>query len=180
MAVVLAGMVSCAGLVLGRVYDGTLLQVLVAGAATGSVLLSVLARRLPAWTAGPLSVVGLVGYVLLSARVTATAADVPGGLASITADAARNGIPRLLTALIPVEPQPDTILVPVVAAWLAGLAGAELAVRGGRVLLGYVAPGLCFAGAAYTVGPNADPAVWPGLAFAGLAIAGLVATGPTR
>ena len=34
----------------------------------------------------------------------------------------RDGIPRLLAALVPIEPQPDTIAVPVMATWLAGLA----------------------------------------------------------
>ena len=174
----LVGMVACAGFALGRIYDGTLLPRLVAGAGAGAVLLSVLARRLPAWTAGPLSVAGLLGYTLLAVRLSAGAADVPGTLAGVTADAARNGIPRLLTALIPVEPQPDTVLVPVVVAWLAGLAGAELAVRGRRVLLGCLPPVLAYAGALYLVGPNAAAATWPTLIFAGLAAVALAASGP--
>lgn len=174
---VLIGMVGCAGVVLGHIYDSPLLAQLVAGAGAASVLISVAATRLPAWTAGPLSVAGLFGYTLTAVRVSARAADVPGDLATVTADAARNGIPRLLTALIPVEPQPDTVLVPVVAAWLAGLAGAELAVRGRRVLLGYTAPTVSYAAALYVVGPNATTAVWPTLAYAGLATVGLAASG---
>ncbi|HET6212496.1 MAG TPA: transglutaminase domain-containing protein, partial [Micromonosporaceae bacterium] len=142
-------MVGCAGVALGRIYDGTLLPLLVAGAAAGSVLVGLLTLRLPGWTAGPLSVAGLAGYLLLSVYLSARAGDVPGGLATLTMDAARNGVPRLLTALIPIEAQPDTVLVPVTVAWLAGLAGAELAVRGHRILLGYAAPALCYAGALY-------------------------------
>ena len=174
---VIAGMVALAGIALGRIYNGVLLPELVAGAALGGVLVPMLTRRLPGWTAGPLSAAALFGYVLLAVRLSARAADVPGGLATLTADAARNGIPRLLTALIPVEPQPDTVLVPVVTAWLAALAGAELAVRGRRVLLGYLPPTLCYGAALYLVGPNAGTALWPTLAFAGLAALGLTVTG---
>jgi len=173
--VALAGMVACAGFALGRIFDGVLLPRLVLGAAAGSVLLSALTRRLPAWSAGPLSVAGLVGYALVAVRVSASAAGIPGDLAALAVDAARNALPRMLTALIPVEARPDTVLAPVVAAWLAGLAGAELAVRGRRILLGYAAPTACYAGALYVVGPNAAPAWWPTVAFAGLAALGLAA-----
>lgn len=173
--VALAGMVACAGFALARIYDGVLLLRLVLGAAVGSVLLSALTRRLPAWSAGPLSVTGLVGYTLVAVRLSASAAGIPGDLATLTVDAARNALPRMLTALIPVEARPDTVLAPVVAAWLAGLAGAELAVRGRRILLGYAAPTVCYAGALCVVGPNAAPAWWPTVAFAGLAALGLAA-----
>jgi hypothetical protein len=174
--IALAGMLVLAGFVLGRIYNGPLLTQLVAGAAIGSVGVSVAARRLPAWLVAPLSVVALAGYAILALQVSAQRADLKGPLADVATDALRNGIPRLLTALIPVEPQPDTVIVPVVAAWLAGLAGAELAVRGGRVLLGYGPPTLLYAGALYVVGPNASTAVWPTLAYVGLAAAGLAAT----
>ena len=86
--------------------------------------------------------------------------------------------------MIPVEPAPDTVLVPLVAAWLAGLAGAEVALRTGRVLLGYLPPALLYAGALYVVGPNADPALWPTMAFVAAAArragAPRPATGATR
>jgi len=174
--VAIAGMLVLAGLALGRIYHGPLLAQLVAGAAAGSVGLGVAARRLPGWLVAPLSVVALAGYTLWTLWLTAQRAELPGSLSEVASDALRNGIPRLLTALIPVEPQPDTVVVPVVATWLAGLAGTELAVRGGRVLLGYAPPTLLYAGALYVVGPNAPHAVWPTLAFAGLAAAGLAAT----
>ncbi|MGC1210420.1 MAG: transglutaminase domain-containing protein, partial [Micromonospora sp.] len=166
-------MIALAGVVLGRVYAGPLLTRLTVGAAVGSVLASVAARRLPSWLVAPLSVLALAGWTALSLRLAAAHADLPGGLGAVAADAARNAIPRLLTAMIPVEPAPDTVLVPLVAAWLAGLAGAEVALRAGRVLLGYLPPALLYAGALYVVGPNAEPAVWPTVAFAAAAAVGL-------
>ncbi|MEU4792773.1 transglutaminaseTgpA domain-containing protein, partial [Micromonospora tulbaghiae] len=143
----------------------------------GSVLVSVAARRLPSWLVAPLSVAALTGWTLLSLRLAATHAALPGGLGEVAADAARNAIPRLLTAMIPVEPAPDTVLVPVVAAWLAGLTAAEVALRAGRVLLGYLPPALLYAGALYVVGPNADPAIGPTVLFAAVAAAGLATSG---
>ncbi|XTZ19115.1 transglutaminaseTgpA domain-containing protein [Micromonospora echinospora] len=170
-------MIGLAGVVLGRVYAGDLLTRLVLGAAVGSVLVSVAARRLRSWLVAPLSVLALAGYTAVALRVAAQRADLSGGLGRIVVDAAGNGVARLLTAMIPVEPTPDTVLVPLVAAWLAGLAGAEVALRAGRVLLGYLPPALLYAGAVYVVGPNAGPALWPTLAFAALAALGLAVTG---
>ncbi|MER7415745.1 transglutaminaseTgpA domain-containing protein [Micromonospora peucetia] len=169
----LAAMIGLAGAVLGRVYAGPLLTLLVLGVAVGSVLVSVAARRLASWLVAPVSVLAMAGWTAWSLRLTATRAELPGGLAEVTADAAANGIPRLLTAMIPVEPTPDTVLVPLVAAWLAGLAGAEVALRAGRVLLGYLPPVLLYAAALYVVGPNADPAIGPTLAFVAVAALGL-------
>lgn len=185
---VLAGMLALAGVSLGRIYHGPLLTLLVAGAAVGSVGVSVAARRLPAWLVSPLSVLALSGYALWALDLAADRAGTPGAFTDVASDALRNGIPRLLTAMIPVEPQPDTVIVPVVAAWLAGLASAEVAVRGRRVLLGYAPPVLLYAGALYVVGPNAaagvagaDPSElsWSTLTFAGLAATGLAVTART-
>ncbi|MDM4719742.1 transglutaminaseTgpA domain-containing protein [Micromonospora sp. WMMA1363] len=174
VGVTLAAMVALAGVVLGRVYAGGLLTGLVAGAAAGSVLVGLVCRRLPSWLVAPLSVLGMTAWTLWSLRLAASRAELSGPLVEVTADATGNGIPRLLTAMIPVEPTPDTVLVPVVAAWLAGLAGTEVALRAGRVLLGYLPPALLYTGALYVVGPNADPAVRPTLAFAAVAVLGLV------
>ncbi|RZU76899.1 transglutaminase superfamily protein [Micromonospora kangleipakensis] len=171
-------MIALAGVVLDRVYAGPLLTRLMVGAAVGSVLVSVAARRLPSWLVAPLSVLALAGWTALALRLAVAHADLPGSLGAVTADAARNAIPRLLTAMIPVEPAPDTVLLPLVAAWLAGLAGAEVALRAGRVLLGYLPPALLYAGALYVVGPNAQPAIWPTVAFAAVAAVGLAA--PSR
>ncbi|MEU4681395.1 DUF3488 and transglutaminase-like domain-containing protein [Micromonospora sp. NPDC023737] len=172
----LIAMTALAGVVLGRVYAGPLLPRLVAGAALGSVLVSVAARRLPSWLVAPLSVVAMAGWTAWSMRQAAVLADLPGSLAGVTGDAARNGIPRLLTAMIPIEPTPDTVLVPLVATWLAGLTGAEVALRAGRVLAGYLPPVLLYAGALYVVGPNAAPALWPTVVFVAVAALGLVAS----
>ncbi|MFU8849381.1 transglutaminaseTgpA domain-containing protein [Micromonospora sp. SL1-18] len=166
-------MITLAGVVLGRVYADPLLTRLILGAAIGSVLVSVAARRQPSWLVAPLSVAGLAGWTLLSLRLAASHAALPGSLAEVTADAARNAIPRLLTAMIPVEPAPDTVLLPVVAAWLTGLAAAEVALRTRRMLLGYLPPVLLYTGAVYVVGPNAGPAITPTVVFAAVAAAGL-------
>ncbi|MEJ3750339.1 transglutaminaseTgpA domain-containing protein [Actinomycetes bacterium KLBMP 9797] len=171
-------LLALSGVALGRIYAGGLLTQLVVGAALGSVAVSVAARRLPSYLVAPLSVTAMSAYTILAVWLAARRAELPGGLLDVLTDAARNGIPRLLTAMIPVEPAPDTVLVPVVAVWLAGLAGAEVAVRAGRVLLGYAPAALLYAGALYVVGPNAASAVWPTLGFAAVAAAGLAATGP--
>lgn len=170
-------LVALSGVVLGRVYADPLLTRLMAGAAVGSVLVGVAARRLPSWLVAPLSVAAMAGWTLVSLRLAAAHAALPGGLGEVTTDAARNAIPRLLTAMIPVEPAPDTVLVPVAAAWLAGLTAAEVALRAGRVLLGYLPPALLYAGALYVVGPNADPAIGPTVVFAAVAAAGLATPG---
>ncbi|MFI5929124.1 transglutaminaseTgpA domain-containing protein [Micromonospora sp. NPDC051543] len=171
----LIALIALAGVVLGRVYAGDLLTRLVIGAAVGSVLASVAARRLPSWLVAPVSMAALAGWTLWSLRLAAARADLPGSLLDVSTDAARNGIPRLLTAMIPVEPTPDTVLVPVVAAWLAGLAGAEVALRTGRVLLGYLPAAGLYAAALYVVGPNAEPAIGATVAFVAVAAVGLAA-----
>ncbi|MDG4826643.1 transglutaminaseTgpA domain-containing protein [Asanoa sp. WMMD1127] len=174
---VLVVMIAAAALALGRVYAGAVLVPLVAGAGAGAVLVSVAARRAPSWLVAPVSVVGMAGYTLGALWWAADRAGLPGPLRDLVVEAARNGIPRLLTALIPVEPTPDTVIVPVVAGWLAGLAGAELGLRWGRLLIGYGPPVLLFAGALYVVGPNAAPALVPALMIVIAAAAGLAVTG---
>ena len=176
----LAGMITLAGAALGRIYADALLTELVAGSAVGSVAVSVAARRRPSWTVAPVSVLLLAGYLLLAIRLAAARAGLAEPLAQITADALANGIPRLLTAMIPVESTPDTVVVPVVAAWLAGLGGAELAVRTGRALLACLPAAALYAGALYVVGPNAPAAGWPTLAFAGFVVVALAATAKPR
>ncbi|HEU4347124.1 MAG TPA: DUF3488 and transglutaminase-like domain-containing protein, partial [Actinoplanes sp.] len=170
----LLGLIVLAGVVLGRIYAGALVTQLIAGAAAGSVGAGVAARRLPSWTVAPLSVLLLAGYTILAVTIAADRAQLTDPLAATLADALANGIPRLLTAMIPIEAAPDTVVVPVIAAWLAGLAGTEIALRAGRVLLACAPATALYAAALYAVGPNATAAVRPSLVFAGLVVAGLL------
>lgn len=174
LALLVAALVAVAGLSLNRVYSGALLLTLVAGAAVGSALISAALRRLPAWAVAPLSVAAMVAYTLYSINVSAGASGVSGDLRTVTVDAARNALPRLLTALIPVEPQPDTVLAPVVLAWLAGYAGTELAVRAARPAVALLPPTLLYIGALVLVGPNAPVTLWQPVLFAAIAALGLV------
>ncbi|MFI5896592.1 DUF3488 and transglutaminase-like domain-containing protein [Actinoplanes sp. NPDC051513] len=176
VAAALAGMIALAGVALGRIYADSLLALLVAGAALGSVGLGVAARRLPNWAVAPLSAVLLAAYTIVVLKVAAGRAEMTGPLVKIARDSLANGIPRLLTAMIPVEPTPDTVVVPVIAAWLAGLAAAEVAVRAGRVLLGLAPVIALYVGALYVVGPNASAGGWTTLGFAGLAVVALAAS----
>ena len=178
--VALIGLLAVPGVVLQRIYSGDLLLRLVLIAAVASVLLSLLVRRMPAWTAAPVSVAGLAALAAVAVKLSQASGQIDGALPAVARDALRNGIPRLLTALIPIQPQPDTVLVPVIATWLAGLAAAELAVRYQRVLLSYLMPTLLLGGALYLVGPNARPSLWLPLAFAGFAALGLAASGRDR
>ncbi|WP_432987708.1 DUF3488 and transglutaminase-like domain-containing protein [Dactylosporangium sp. CA-233914] len=175
----LLGMLVLAGLALAPIYNGTLLPLLTTVAAAASVLISVAVRRLPAYTAAPASVLGLAGMVYVTVRVSAQAGQIPGAVPDVAREALRNSIPRLLTALIPIEPQPDTVLLPVIVTWLAGLAAAECGVRYNRVLLSYTAPTALFGGALYLVGPDTTAAratTWIPLAYAAFAILGLIAS----
>jgi hypothetical protein len=174
---VIAGMTLLAALPVTRVYHGDLLFQLLVGAAVAPMLISVALRRLPAYPLAPVSVLALAGYTLLAVRVSAGPAGVHGPLPTLWVDALRNGIPRLLTALIPVEPQPDTVLVPIVATWVLGMLGTEIAVRGRHVLLGYAAPTALYGASLVFVGPNAAAPLWQPVAYAALAALGLAATG---
>ncbi|MCA2218500.1 DUF3488 and transglutaminase-like domain-containing protein [Jidongwangia harbinensis] len=174
----LAGLIALSGLVLGRIYADGLLAQLVAGAAVLSVGAGVAASRLPSWSVAPGSVLLLAGYTAGALAVAANRADIREPLPEVLPDALVNGIPRLLTAMIPVEATPDTVVVPVIAAWLAGLAGTEIAVRAGRVLLGCLPAAALYAGALYVVGPNAAAAGWPTLLFAVAVVAGLAVSRP--
>ncbi|MEV0645410.1 transglutaminaseTgpA domain-containing protein [Phytomonospora sp. NPDC050363] len=165
----LMGMITLAGGALGRIYLNELLLYLVAGAAFVSVAVGTLLRNRSPVFLPPLTVVLLFGYTILCVQLTAGRATISGTFADIYVDAVRNSVPRLLTSMIPVESQPDTVLVPVVASWAVGLISTELAVRYRRVLLGCVAPMILYGGSLYLVGPNASGLIWYALLFAALA-----------
>src|SRR4029453_17239300 len=98
------------GLVLGRIYADVLLAQFIAGAAVGSVATGVAARRLPSWTVAPISVLLLAGYAALTLKIAADRAALTDPLPAIVTDALANGIPRLLTAMIPVDPTPAPLV----------------------------------------------------------------------
>lgn len=170
-ALLLAGMIAVAGWTLGEIYSGPLLFRLVAGAGLASVLAALVVRPLPAWTTAPVSVLGLAGYMAFALTYSAQQADVPGGLLDNAADALANGVPRLVTAMVPIEPQPDSLAIPVVAAWITGLAAAELA-RHGRALIALGPPTVLYGASLVLVGPH-RAGIWSAVAFAGLGLAAL-------
>ncbi|MFY1650659.1 transglutaminaseTgpA domain-containing protein [Solwaraspora sp. WMMB762] len=176
VAAALIAMTGSAAVLLGRIYDGSAAGWLIAGAGAAAVLVGTFARRLPNWQVAPLSVVLMAGYLLAAGWWTADRAELTGTVTRLLADAAANGVPRLLTAMIPMEAVPDTVVVPVVASWLAGFTATELAVRARRMLLGCLPPLLLFGAAAFVVGPNAEPARWLALLFVAAAAVGLLVT----
>ncbi|WJK38498.1 DUF3488 and transglutaminase-like domain-containing protein [Solwaraspora sp. WMMA2056] len=177
---VLIVLIGCAAALLGRIYDGPVATWLVAGAGGSAVVVGTVARRLPNWQVAPLSVMSMAGYLLAAGWWTARRSELPGPVSVLLAEAAVNGVPRLLTAMIPMEPVPDTVLVPVVASWLAGFTATELAVRGRRMLLGCLPPVLLFGAAVFVVGPNAEPAHWPAVGFIAATALGLALTAEAR
>jgi transglutaminase-like putative cysteine protease len=181
----LAGMLTLAGFAADQVYSGSLLLSLLTGAAAASVLISVACARVPAGLVAPLSTLALAGYLAFALRLSASQAQIPGSLATIATESLRDGIPRLLAAVVPIEPQPDTVAVPILATWLAGLAATELCTRYGRTLLGLAPPTLLFGGALWLIGPAPASipdgwARWPTFAFAALALGCLAITGRVR
>lgn len=172
----LTGTIVMAGSALGRIYVNELLVYLVIGAGLLSVAVGALLRNRSAALLPPVHIALLFGYTLVCVLFTAGRATIEGTFADIYLDAVRNSVPRLLTSMIPVEPQPDTVLVPVVATWAVGLLAAEFGIRYRRVLLGYLPAVLLYGFSLYLVGPNAAGSVWYALGFAGLAGIGLSAS----
>ncbi|GAA4206613.1 DUF3488 and transglutaminase-like domain-containing protein [Actinocatenispora rupis] len=154
-----------AGLSVTPIYSGTQLPVLLTGAAVGAVALTVLLRlvRAPA----VLAVLGsLVGLVACLVGATAALRDpAAGGLGTVLFDAVRNSGARILTSAIPVQPAPDTVLLPIAATWLAGAIGTVLlgplradgAPARRRAAASAVPPVLLLIGALVLVGPNGSP-----------------------
>jgi transglutaminase-like putative cysteine protease len=176
VALALIALAMCAGLVFARIYHGPALYQLVIGAAVASVGLSALLRavRVSPSLAVLTSVAALAGYLVLAAVLTRD--PDAGTLGTVYLDALRNSGARILTSTFPVEPAPDTVFLPIMVVWAAGLAGAEVAIRGGRLVLGFVPPALAYGLALAFVGPNARPSVWLALAFLAVAAAATALT----
>lgn len=173
VAASLALMCVLAGAVAARVYHGRLLVLLVAGAAFGAFAIGFALRNRPAFVAPSASATGLAAYLLGAIALTTDGTD-PLGTAAL--DALVNAVPRTLTALIPVDPAPDTVVVPVFLSWLAATLACEFAIRYGRTLLGCLPPTLLYAAGLYLVGPNADPGPLYAVAYCVLAAAALAVT----
>ncbi|SDL62291.1 Transglutaminase-like superfamily protein [Glycomyces sambucus] len=173
VAAALTLMCALAGTVAARVYHGQLLVLLVAGAALGAFAIGFALRNRPAFLAPSASLLGLAGYLLAAIVLTDDGTD---PLPATVVDALVNAVPRTLTALIPVEPAPDTVVVPVFLTWLAATLACEFAIRYGRTLLGCLPPTLLYAAGLYLVGPNADGGTLYAVAFCVLAAAALAVT----
>src|SRR5690606_33786014 len=171
VAVCLTVLCVLAGAASARVYHGVILTGLVAGAALGAFAIGFLLRNKPSWLSAAVSFWGLAACLLVSFALTSDGTE---PLPQVVVDALVNAVPRTLTALIPVEPAPDTVGVPVFLTWLAAGLSCEFAVRYGRTLLGCLPPTLLYAAGLYLVGPNAGPAVAATVAYclvAGVALA---------
>ncbi|WP_432832735.1 transglutaminaseTgpA domain-containing protein [Dactylosporangium sp. CA-092794] len=159
----------------GRVYDGPLLAVLVAGAAAGSAGIGRLLLGRPQWTVAPVSVAALLGYTAVAVWWTARSSATAGPLPALLFDALASGGSRVLSAAVPVEARPDTVALPVVLVWVHGLIGTELALRAGRVAVALVPPAVVYAAALVLAGPHGGPQPWRAVAFVVLAAVALAA-----
>lgn len=167
-----------AGLVVTRVYSGDQLPILLIGATLGATVFTVLLRALRAGAV--LTVVGgLVGLACCLVGVTAALRDPnSGSLAAALADALRNSGARILTSAIPVQPAPDTVLLPIAATWLAASiatvllgplqASAATATPHRRAAYAAIPPVLLLIGGLVLVGPNGTPSY---LVLAGFVLA---------
>jgi hypothetical protein len=173
VAACLTLMCALAGTVAARVYHGQLLVLLVAGAAFGAFAIGFALRNRPSFLAPSASLFGLAAYLLGAVYLTTDGSE---PLPATIVDALINAVPRTLTALIPVEPAPDTVVVPVFLTWLAATLACEFAIRYGRTLLGCLPPTLLYGAGLYLVGPNADGGTVYAVAFCVLAAAALAVT----
>ncbi|THV32186.1 DUF3488 and transglutaminase-like domain-containing protein [Glycomyces paridis] len=173
VAAALTLMCALAGAVAARVYHGQLLTLLVAGAALGAFAIGFALRNRPAFLAPSVSATGLAAYLLGAIALTADGTE---PLGTVIVDALVNAVPRTLTALIPVEPAPDTVIVPVFLTWLAATLACEFAIRYGRTLLGCLPPTLLYGAGLYLVGPNAAAGTLWAIAYCVLAALALAVT----
>ncbi|WP_239160537.1 transglutaminase domain-containing protein [Virgisporangium ochraceum] len=151
----------------GRIYHGPVFALLVAGAAAGATGVGVALLRRPQWTVPLVSTTALIAYAAVVLQWLDPGPDT-------WTRAVRDGGPRLLTSLVPVEVRPATVLLPIVVVWVAGLVGAEVAVRAGRPAVALSAPVAVYAAALALAGPDGGVQPWRAVTFVALC-AGLLA-----
>ncbi|MGH3429422.1 MAG: hypothetical protein ACRDQZ_17955, partial [Mycobacteriales bacterium] len=176
-AVTLAALLVIAGSAFTRIYSGSLILGLLAGAAVCSVAISVTFRVVRGSLAASIaaSLVAMIGYVLFS--ITRTIQPGTGGVVSLFTESIRNSGAQILTSTIPILPTPQTVVLPLVVIWMAGAIGTELTLRTRTVLAGFAAPTIVYTVALVLVGPNAKPSLPLAGAFAGVAALGLALSG---
>ena len=172
-----------AGLVVCRIFSGPLLPTLLVAATVGAVAITGLLRamRVGAVTAVVGGLAGLAACLVGVAAALRNPAD--GSLAAVLLDAVRNSGARILTSAIPVPVEPDTVLLPLAATWLAASiatvllgplrASSRTAAPNRRAGFAAVPPTLLLIGALVLVGPNGSPS-YPALAAFVVALAGLL------
>lgn len=164
---------------LGRIYSGTELYVWVAIAVAGALLVAVGVNllRLRVLLSALASLVGF--FVLTVVVVFVVPSMDTGSLVALYLGAVRNTGAQVLTATIPVQVSPATLVLPMAIGWLAAATGAEIVLRVGRALLGLLPAVLALTAALVLIGPNAPGSVWAMLGFIFVAAVALVASRPS-
>ncbi|RCG29416.1 hypothetical protein DQ384_20415 [Sphaerisporangium album] len=162
--VVVAAMAAVAGMGFLRVFEPRALAPVAGVAAVAPVLLAALTRRLPLRSA--LAAQLVVWVLTVSATLfhtTAVAGFLPSpATAAAVAEALLNSWRALLTTILPAPAEPALLVVAHLLVWLAGAAGAELALRSrtrSRVLPAL--PAVVVFAVAVAVGVNGPGSVMP-------------------
>ena len=173
-AAALAVMAAGAGAIAARLFIGWQMTLVLVAAAAAAVLLTVLLGWLSRTALIPVlgSVTGLAAVVTGLGLALRGRAATDGSVAAVLVDAWLNAGARLMTASIPIEPAPDTVVLPVAATWIAASAAALLYRR--SPLFGLVPPVLLLGAAVVFVGPNAPPA-YPAVVAIAVGAAGYLA-----
>ncbi|MGI8647008.1 MAG: DUF3488 and transglutaminase-like domain-containing protein [Mycobacteriales bacterium] len=173
----LIGLLVIASSTFNRMYSGMLVLWLLVGAAVASIVVSVALRRTRTSLSGAMaiSVTAMIGYLFLS--VVLTREPGTGNVGALFADAIRNSGAQILTSTIPVLPTPQTVALPIVVVWIAGLIGIELTLRTRAILAGFAAPVMVYVIGLVLVGPNAAPSLLLAAAFVAVAALGLALSG---
>ena len=176
-AVALAVLLILAGSAFTRIYSGSFLLLALAGAAVLSVAISAGLRALRATLSVSIliSIVTMVAYLIVA--VVRTRQPGTGSVGALFVESVRNSGAQILTSTIPVLPTPQTVVLPLVVVWIAGLIGAELTLRTRTVLAGFASPVMVYVIALVFVGPNAAVSLPLAVGFAGVAALGLAFSG---